>query len=102
MATARLKSSYDGKCGFKLKRGRHKFGVTANGKMASSTMASAAAAQPIQIRVLAASTGATYPISLHPNELRCVFLSFPLLLVCFVFRLVLSEQGAHHGSACTT
>ena len=54
--------------------------------MASSTMASAAA-QPIQIRVLAASTGATYPISLHPNELRCVFLSFLLLLVCFVFRL---------------
>mmetsp|Transcript_29917 Transcript_29917/g.87379 ORF Transcript_29917/g.87379 Transcript_29917/m.87379 type:complete len:106 (-) Transcript_29917:155-472(-) len=34
----------------------------------ASTMASAAA-QPIQIRVLAASTGATYPISLHPNEL---------------------------------
>ena len=73
-----------------------------NGKMASSTMASAAAAQPIQIRVLAASTGATYPISLHPNELRCVLLSFLLLLVYFVFCLVLSEQGAHHGSACTT
>ena len=51
--------------------------------MASSTMASAAA-QPIQIRVLAANTGATYPISLHPNELRCVFL-LCWFVSCFVW-----------------
>ena len=54
-------------------------------------MAASAAAQPIQIRILAASTGATYPITLHPNELRYVLLRAPFFCGLICFELGLGE-----------
>ena len=57
----------------------------------ASKMAASAAAQPIQIRILAASTGATYPITLHPNELRYVLLRAPFFCGLICFELGLGE-----------